>query len=113
VSSYPLDPIDRIVDVGGDADDVLRAVVEALVARPDVDWAGVRFLEAGELSLGPAAGSPDETRRRSVTISFRGDPVGELAVDGGADQKLLETVASRISEYVLLGWDTDGQVWEP
>jgi hypothetical protein len=105
--------VDRIVEAGGEADDVLRAVVVALAAEPGISWAGIRFLEADELVLGPSAGSPDETRRTTTAISYRGDRVGELVVDGVADQVPLEDVATAISAYVLLGWDTGGSAWEP
>ena len=108
-----LKAVDRVVGDGGDADDVLRAVVAALAAEPEITWAGIEFLEAGELVLGPSAGLPDETRRRIAPIAYRGEPVGELVVDGVGDQSSLEDVATRISEYVLLGWDTGGSAWEP
>jgi hypothetical protein len=105
--------VDQIVSAGGEADDVLRAVVAALAAEPGISWAGIRFLEAGEFVLGPSAGSPEETKRATTAIAYRGDPVGELVVDGAADQATLDDVASAISAYVLLGWDTGGSAWEP
>ena len=108
-----LNAVDRVVGEGGDADDVLRAVVAALAREPDIVWAGIRFLEDGQLVLGPAAGSPDEARRLVAPIAYRGDPVGELVVDGIADQAALDHVAASLSEYVLLGWDTGGSAWEP
>jgi hypothetical protein len=108
-----LEAVDRVVGEGGDADDVLRAVVATLAAEPDIAWAGIEFLEAGELVLGPSAGSPDETRRRVTAIAYRGEPVGELVVDGDAEESFLDQVATLISEYVLLGWDTGGSAWEP
>lgn len=111
--SRPLDEIDRVAAEGGDADDVLRAVVVALAAEPEIAWAGIRFLEAGELVLGPTAGTPNENQRHTTPITYRDDPVGELVVDGVAEQSLLEQVATRISAYVLLGWDTGGDAWEP
>jgi hypothetical protein len=113
MSPGSLEAVDRVVDEGGDADDVLRAVVAALAAEPDIAWAGIEFLEAGELVLGPSAGLPDETRRRVTTIAYRGELVGELVVDGLVEQSLLDHVAASISEYVLLGWDTGGHAWEP
>jgi hypothetical protein len=39
--------------------------------------------------------------------------VGELAVDGAPAPELLDCVAAAIAPYVLLGWDTGGEVWEP
>ena len=108
-----LEAVHRIVEEGGDADDVLRGVVEALATDPDVDWAAIRFIEEGELVLGPASGEPDEGRRSVTSIRYRGEQVGELLVDGAADEAALTRVADVISEYVLLGWDTGGQTWEP
>jgi hypothetical protein len=63
--------------------------------------------------LGPSSGTPDEARRLQVTVCYKDETVGELQVDGEVDQALLEAVAERISEYVLLGWDTGGEGWEP
>jgi hypothetical protein len=109
-----LDAIDRILNRGGDADDVLRDVVAVLPAQaPGVVWAAIAFSEPGGLVAGPSAGEPDEARRVRVPVSFRGDRVGELAVDGEADGAFLDRVATLISAYVLLGWDTGGDRWEP
>jgi len=113
VSEGPLDAIARILSEGGDADDVLRAVVAALAAEPEIVWAGIGFLEDGAPTLGPTAGTPDETRRTRVTIAFHGAPVGELWADGSPDGELLERVAELIAPHVLIGWDTGGEAWEP
>ena len=47
-----------------------------------------------------------------VPVVYRGERVGELvgAVD---DRAFLERVATLISPYVLVGWDTGGEGWEP
>jgi hypothetical protein len=113
VSTRALEAIDRILNRGGDADDVLRAVVAELVREPDIDWAGILFLEDGELALGPEAGSPDEGRRVRVPVAYQGTHVGELAIDGAADAAFLERVAVVVSAHVLLGWDTGGEAWVP
>ena len=52
-----LEAVDRILNRGGDADDVLRAVVAELEHRPGITWAGILFLENGLLALGPEAGA--------------------------------------------------------
>ena len=44
-----------------------------------------------------------------MPIVFRGALVGELAADGDVDLGLLERVATLISAYVLVGWDTGGR----
>jgi hypothetical protein len=103
--------VDEIVAAGGDADDVLRAVVAELV-EDGCAWAGIWFAEGGHLELGPEAGIPDEARRLRVPIVFRDERVGELGVDGG-EPGLVERVAAQISPWVLLGWDTGGEAWTP
>ena len=103
----------EIVGGDGDVDDVLRAAVDLLAAEPSISWAGIRFVEDGALVLGPSAGTPDESRRHTAPIVYRGDEVGELAVDGDAAFGLLEQTAAVIAPYVLLGWDTGGEAWEP
>jgi hypothetical protein len=108
-----LEAIDAIVDEGGDADNVLRAVVAALVERGACGWAGIAFVEDGELVLGPRSGDPDETRRARTEIAFKGDKVGELWADGCDDRALLARVSALVSAHVLLGWDTGGEAWDP
>jgi len=113
VSNGSLEALDRILERGGDPDDVLRDATRLLTDEPTVFWAGIAFFEAGDLVLGPAAGDPDETQRTRVPIAYQGEPVGELWVDGSADRGFLEQVAVRISAHVLIGWDTGGEGWEP
>lgn len=113
MSSRALEALDGILDRGGEPDDVLRSAVGVLVEEPGIVWAGIAFLEGGDLVVGPQAGRPDESRRVRVPIAFQGTPVGELWIDGEADQALLERVAVLISAHVLIGWDTRGEDWEP
>jgi hypothetical protein len=108
-----IDEVDRILAAGGDADDVLRGVVRALVVDGGCSWARISFVEGGELVPGPAAGEPDERRRVAVPVSYRGERVGELAADGAIGEAELERVAALLSEHVLLGWDTGGEAWSP
>jgi hypothetical protein len=111
--SDALEALDRILNRGGEPDDVLRSAVSILAAEPDIAWAGVAFSEKGELVLGPEAGTPEEARRIRTSIVFHGAEVGQLWVDGEADRSFLERVAVLISAHVLIGWDTRGQRWEP
>jgi hypothetical protein len=112
--SGALDAIDRILNRGGDADDVLREVVRILPEQvPALAWAGVFFSERDSLVPGPSSGEPDESRRVRIPVTYRGERVGELAVDGEAGDAFLERVATLISAHVLLGWDTGGERWEP
>jgi len=113
VSTSVLDKLERILGRGGEPDDVLRDAVALLATEPEIAWAGIAFLDQGTLTLGPAAGEPDESRRVSVPILFQDSGVGELLVDGDADRELLERVAALLSGHVLIGWDTRGEVWDP
>jgi len=114
-SSDALEAIERILDRGGDADDILRQVVAALHHEAGYAWAGIFFLEDGELALGPQAGVPDESRRTSVPVTWQGDRVAELAIDDAPeeDRMFLERVAVLVSGHCLVGWDTGGESWEP
>ncbi len=113
MSSKALEALDGILDRGGEPDDVLRAAVSVLAEDPGIVWAGIAFLDEGALALGPTAGEPDESCRMSVPIAFQGSRVGELWVDGAAEHAFLERVATLLSAHVLIGWDTNGEVWEP
>lgn len=113
-TSGALEAVDRILNRGGDADEVLRQVVAVLHENAGYAWAGIFFLEAGELALGPEAGTPDESRRTSVPVMWQGDRVAELAVDDAPeeDRMFLERVAVLVSGHCLVGWDTGGESWE-
>ena len=97
--------------MSADADDVLRQTVADLVVD-GCAWAGIYFVEDGELALGPEAGTADEGRRVSVPVTWKGERVAELAADGHGSETL-EQVAATIGEYCLVGWDTSGEPWEP
>ena len=103
----------RMLERSGDADDVLREVVELLVSEPGIAWAGIAFLEGDSLVLGPEAGEPAAGERTRIPIVYDGSGVGELWVDGHADEDFLLLVAARLSAYVLVGWDVQGRAWEP
>jgi transglutaminase-like putative cysteine protease len=114
-ASGALEAIDRILDRGGDADDILRQVVSTLHADAGYAWAAIFFVEGGELVLGPHAGAPTEERHTSVPVAWQGDRIAELAVDAApeADRAFLERVAELVSGHCLVGWDTGGESWEP
>ncbi len=113
MTTRALEALDRILNRGGDADDVLRSAVEVLAEEPTVSWAGVAFQEGGDLVVGPQAGVPDEPKRTRTPVVFKGSQVGELWVDGTADAAFLERFALLISQHVLIGWDTRGENWDP
>jgi hypothetical protein len=95
-----------------DADEQLRQTVAELAARGGCSWAGIYFVEEGELVLGPEAGTPDPGRRTSVPVLWRDTRVAELAADGEVAQADLETVAAEITDLCLVGWDTGGELWQ-
>ena len=97
--------------MSADADDALRQTVAALVAD-GCAWAGIFFVEDGELALGPSAGEPDEARRVAVAVTWKGDRIAELAADGDVQRERLEQVAAEIADLCLVGWDTGGEAWE-
>ena len=109
-----LEAIDRILNRGGDADDVLRLVVATLHERAGYAWAGIFFVESGGLQLGPQAGEPDETRRTTVPVTWQGSRVADLVVDGAVDddRAFLERAALLVSGHCLVGWDTGGEPWD-
>ena len=113
MNSRALDALDRVLRQQAEADEILRATVRALLEDPEIVWAGIAFVEDGEPTLGPSAGVADESRRERVPIVYRGNKVGELWIDGQADRSLLDRIAFLIAEYVLIGWDTRGELWEP
>jgi len=94
---------------GGDADDIVREVVEALHAHLG-RFARLRFVEGG----GPAAGQ--ETETSGVPVRYGDANVGNLELGGKLsteDRELLERVAGLIAEHALVAWDTGGEAWEP
>lgn len=98
--------------MSADADDVLRQTVAELVAN-GATWAGIFFVEDGALVLGPSAGAEDDGRRTLVPVTWKGEKIAELAVDGDVQQARLEQVAAEIADLCLVGWDTGGEAWEP
>jgi putative methionine-R-sulfoxide reductase with GAF domain len=109
--------LERIVAAGGDADDVLREAVAGIHEQvPDYTWVALRFNEAGDLVLGPVAGT-EGGEPAVAPVVYNGERIGELevaaAVVDGADKAFLERVAGLIALHTLLGWDTGGAAWEP
>jgi len=97
-----------------DADDVLREAVADL--GKTYAWAGIAFVEEGELVLGPTTG-PEPAAAFAVPIIYDGAQVGELRVSPAEvtpeQQASLERVAQNLSPYCLVGWDTGGEAWSP
>ena len=156
-----MDAIERILNRGGDADDVLRAAVDVLHDRFEhYSWVGIYFVEDGQLVLGPwkgpqatehvripvgegvcgaaaASGNTEivddvnadprylacfvSTRSEIVVpVKFDGKVVAEIDIDSDKpsafdddDRRFLERVATLMSPYCLVGWDTGGEAWAP
>jgi putative methionine-R-sulfoxide reductase with GAF domain len=111
--STPEAEIEGLVRAGGDADDILRDVVDVLAGR--YAWAGIFFVEAGELVLGPHAGVADAARRSQLPVTWQGERIAELAIDAAPeeDRRFLERVAELVAAQCLVGWDTGGEDWDP
>jgi putative methionine-R-sulfoxide reductase with GAF domain len=112
-----LGAVERILDRGGDADDILRDAVDALHGQGAFRWAGISFLEEGALVLGPSSGveAPGELVR--VPIRYDGHVVADLGVIAAdmsvEDRAVLDRVADLLAPYCLVGWDTGGEAWSP
>ena len=109
----PLGAVNAVIEAGGEPDDVLRATVATLVESGAASWAGILFVESGELALGPEYGTRTGEGRIQVPVLYAGTSVAELAVEGCDDPALPEQVAALLPEHCLVGWDTGGAPWEP
>ena len=98
--------------MSADADEQLRQTVSELAGRKGCSWAGIYFVEEGDLVLGPKAGTPDPARRMAVPVIWRDTRVAEIAVDGDIEPAELQAVAERVADLCLVGWDTGGEVWQ-
>lgn len=111
-----LEAIDRVLNRGGDADEVLRQVVGVLHGIGDYSWVGISFVEEGELVLGPVQGERT-AEPTTIPISYENNVVAELGIIAdkveAEDWAFLERVALLISPYCLVGWDTGGEAWSP
>ena len=103
--------IDRILNRGGDADDVLRQVLDVVAGL--YGYVALGFVEESGIAVGPELGSaPGDVR--SFDVVFEETKVGELrAAPAAPDDAFLARVALLISPYCLVGWDTGGEPWEP
>jgi hypothetical protein len=109
--------VERVLDSGGEADDVLRDVVAVLAERAGYAWAGIRFVEDGGPVLGPRAGDDAAAAGAAAfPVLLYGTCVAALEASGelGAeDRAFLERVAVLVAPYALVGWDTGGEAWVP
>ena len=111
--SGALEAIERVLNRGGEADDVLRQVVAILHERLG-RYSRISFVEADRLVPGPSQG--EESATTAFPITFQESRVADLEVGGeltDEDRVLLERVAILVSPYALVGWDTGGEEWTP
>jgi hypothetical protein len=110
-----LEAIERVLNRGGDADGVLRHVVAILHERGGYAWAAIRFVEGTELVLGPTAGTPGPAA--TVRVEYQGRHVAALEASPAAtdedDRSFLERVATLVSPYCVVAWDTGGERGQP
>jgi hypothetical protein len=111
--SGALEAVERVLNRGGEADDVLRQVVAILHERLG-HYVRISFVETDGLVPGPAVG--DEAGTTAFPIAFQGRRVADLEAGGELteeDRALLERVAIIVSPYALVAWDTGGEEWTP
>jgi hypothetical protein len=111
--SGALEAVERVLNRGGEADDVLRQVVAILHERLG-RYVRISFVESDRVVPGPAMGA--ETATTAFPIAFQGRRVADLEAGGEPteeDRALLERVAILVSPYALVGWDTGGEEWTP
>jgi hypothetical protein len=92
-----LEAVERILNRGGDAEDVLRAVLEALRSR-GISFASVQLAGSDGLSAALAVGERAEAI--AVPVVYEGSEVGSLELAAN-NRAFVETVATLISHYVV------------
>jgi L-methionine (R)-S-oxide reductase len=102
-----LEEIGRILDQGGDADDVLRAAVDVLCdSFEDYSWVGVYLVEGDDLVLGPWKG-PEATDHVRIPVgqgicgAAAASGKTEVVDDVNADPRYLACFPSTRSEIVV------------
>ena len=105
--SGALEAIDRILNRGGEADDVLQALVDVLHDRFDhYSWVGIYLVDGDELVLGPWNG-PQATEHSRIPIgqgicgSAASTGQTEVVDDVNADERYLACFPSTRSEIVV------------
>jgi putative methionine-R-sulfoxide reductase with GAF domain len=102
-----LEAVERIINRGGDADDVLRQIVSVLYDRFDhYSWVGIYLVEDDELVLGPWQG-PQATEHvripggQGVCGAAAATGRTEVVDDVNADPRYLACFPSTRSEIVV------------
>jgi L-methionine (R)-S-oxide reductase len=99
--------VERILNRGGDADDVLRQVVDVLYDHcAHYSWVGIYFVEGHDLVLGPWKG-PQATEHIRIPVgqgicgAAAASGRTEIVDDVNADPRYLACFASTRSEIVV------------
>jgi L-methionine (R)-S-oxide reductase len=102
-----LDAVERILNRGGDADDILCAAVDVLHDRFDhYTWLGIYLLEGDDLVLGPWRG-PEATEHVRIPVgqgicgAAAASGRTEIVDDVNADPRYLACFPSTRSEIVV------------
>lgn len=105
--SGALEAIDRILNRGGDAGEVLRSVVDVLHDRfDDYSWVGIYLAQGDDLVLGPWKG-PEATEHVRIPVgqgicgAAAASGRTEVVDDVNADPRYLACFASTRSEIVV------------
>jgi len=105
--SGALEAIDRILDRGGQADEVLQAAVDVLHDRfDDYSWVGIYLVEGDDLVLGPWKG-PQATEHVRIPVgqgicgATAATGQTEVVDDVNADERYLACFPSTRSEIVV------------
>ena len=105
--SGALEAIDRIVNRGGEADEVLRSVVDVLHDQFDhYSWVGIYLVEGDDLVLGPWKG-PEATEHVRIPVgqgicgAAAATGRTEVVDDVNADPRYLSCFPSTRSEIVV------------
>jgi L-methionine (R)-S-oxide reductase len=107
MNAVVLEEVERLVAGGGEADDVLRQVVEVLHdRRQHYSWVGIYLVEGDDLVLGPWKG-PEATEHVRIPIgqgicgAAAASGKTEVVDDVNADPRYLACFASTRSEIVV------------
>ena len=107
MSDAALEAVEGILERGGEADDVLRAVVDALHDRVEhYSWVGVYLVEGDDLVLGPWKG-PEATEHVRIPVgegicgAAAASGRTEVVDDVEADPRYLACFPSTRSEIVV------------
>ena len=98
--------VERIVNRGGDAGDVLGQAVAALRDRGGLDWVELTFLDGDDgvtrLSAGARPGSDDPAEE--LPVDYGGSAVGMLAfappAESNEERVLLRRIGTLVSAHV-------------